>query len=428
MSTIGHLARLWTVKQKARLLEQKKILLIDDNPSVAAALEVAFRIAGYRLDIANSIEETLLQRARHSYDAIILDLNLTAGKSDGHEGLAILARIMTDDPAACVIVLTAHGGIGMAVATMKAGARDFVVKPWSNSSLIKKVETAISQLGPRAESCFASYPGGEGITELLGESPLMTHMRSNLRRIAPTSAGVMITGPSGAGRTLTAMVLHRTSKNACKPPLSIDFREVGASEKLAGAEGNIILRFPELLGEFSQDSLSRSLLPNIRPISIVNDSTALTPNLRRRIATVEIRVPSLSERRGDIPLLARHFVRVAAARFDLPEPVLTEAAKTAISSKDWPDEVRGLALTMERALLLAVDGQIERAHLGLDQKEDLHKSDHIELPSLSFDLQENEKSLVEAALREHGHNISRAAQALGLSRGALYRRMERYGL
>ena len=401
------------------------ILLIDDRPEVASAMEIAFRMAGHGLTVAHKPEAAFSQLARTQFDGIVLDLNFTPGKSDGKEGLACLDRIMADDPGACVVVLTAHGGVRMAVAAMQAGARDFAVKPWNNADLIGKVEAAVDR-GPVTTN--AGAPGAERSTppaRILGESARIEELRQLIRRVGPTMAGITITGPSGAGRMLTALAVHAASADAQNAPLRIDLREAGALDGIEDAAGSVILRYPERLEELAQDRLAR-LLPEIaRPIAIADRIDALTPALRRRIATIELPVPSLAQRRADIPILARHFLNDAAARFGRAVPRLTEAVETALREADWPDEARGLAAEMERAVLLSDDGTIDTGILSIGARCAAAPAEE-NMPR--FDLDRTEKAMIAAALAEHHHNVSHAAKALGLSRGALYRRMERHGL
>ena len=394
------------------------ILLIDDRPEVASAMEIAFRMAGHSLTVVHEPEEAFSQLARSRFDGIVLDLNFTPGKSDGKEGLACLARIMADDPAACVVVLTAHGGVRMAVAAMQAGARDFAVKPWNNVDLIGKVEAAVAREPTVPAAGATAAERTMPPARILGESAPIEELRQLIRRVGPTMAGVAITGPSGAGRMLSALAVHAASADAQNMPLRIDLREEGALDAIGDASGSVILRYP--------DRLAAKLSENIRPIAIVDRPDALTPALRRRIATIEFAVPPLAQRRADIPILARHFVTDAAIRFGRAIPRITEAAETALREADWPGEVRGLAAEMERAVLLCDDGTIDTAALSIGTP--VAASAPAENNAPSFDLDRTEKAMIAAALAEHHHNVSHAAKALGLSRGALYRRMERHGL
>jgi DNA-binding NtrC family response regulator len=401
------------------------ILLIDDNPAVARAMEIAFRMGGHRLETATGPEDAFSRLALRRYDAILLDMNFTAGRSNGDEGLACLARIVADDPGACVVVITAHSGIRIAVTAMQAGARDFVMKPWRNAELVAKVKAAIARGTGQALPAASSVATDDAPSRLLGDSPAMTALRDLIRRVAPTSAGVTVTGPSGSGRTLTALAIFAASRDTGTAPVRIDLRDAAAWASLDTASGTVILRHPGRLDMVAQARLLDRLPPGLRCIAIADSVAPLSPALHRRIATVEVAVPLLAERAGDAVLLARHFARVAADRFGRSEAKLTEAAEAAIRATVWPDEVRGLALAIERAVLLTEDGTIDAAALALP----VHAAIATTLAAdAGFDLSDAEKAVIEAALREHRHNVTHAATALGLSRGALYRRMARYGL
>ena len=405
------------------------ILLIDDNPEVARAAEIAFRMAGHDLERVEGAQAAYSLLAQRSFDAIVLDLNFSPGQSDGSEGLACLERIMADDPAACVVVLTAHGGVRTAVAAMQAGARDFAVKPWSNADLIAKVETAIAREPVPAAALPIPTNEDSAPARLLGESPPMERLRALIRRVGPTPAGVTVTGPEGSGRTIAARAVHAASADAGKEPVQIDLRDPEQWGRMAGADGSLILRHPDRIDELAQDRLLSMLPETCRTIAIARSLAGIGPALLRRIAVMEIPVPPLSSRGDDVVLLAEHFLRIAAERYGRPRPTLSDEAVAAIRGAEWPDEVRGLALTMERALLLA-----ERTEIGPEAIASALPSiiaapqagerDH----AASFDLERTEKAMIEAALREHRHNITHAASALGLSRAALYRRMERHGL
>jgi DNA-binding NtrC family response regulator len=402
----------------------RTILLIDDNPAVFGAMDIAFRMAGHRLDGAKGPEEAMSRLATQRYDAILLDLNFTPGESSGEQGLACLARIIADDPAACVIVLTAHSGIRIAVAAMQAGARDFAMKPWRNADLLARVEGAILR-GAAAAPAFQQSAGAEP-ARLLGDSAAMGRVRALIRRIAPTPAGVTVTGPAGSGRTLAALAIHAASPWATRAPVTIDLRDPAAWASLDTGEGTAILRHPDGLDAFAQDRLAQRLPAGIRCIAIASSVAALSPALQRRLATVEVAMPPLSARGDDAVLLARHFARLAAERFVRPPVRFTDAAVTAIRTAVWPDEVRGLALAIERAVLLSDDGILDTALIA--PAAPIADSAVPTAPDANFALSDAERAMIEAALREHRHNVTQAATALGLSRGALYRRMARYGL
>lgn len=415
----------------------RSILLIDDNDDVARAVEIAFRVVGHSVERADNAQDAYSRLALRRFDAIILDLNFSPGKTDGSEGLACLDRILADDPGACVVLLTAHGGVRIAVAAMQAGARDFAVKPWNNADLIAKVEAAIAR-APVAIAGSAHEAGKAGadraalVTQpasLLGECPPIVALRDLIHRLGPTAAGVTITGPSGSGRSLTALALHAASPHTTQEAIRVDLRDVAQQERLPEMRGTVILRHPDRLDEIAQQRLLTLLPQGARLIAIADDLNLILPALRRQIGVVELKVPPLAERGEDVVLLARHFLRLAAERHGRPLLPLSEGAVDAIRAARWPDEVRGLALATERAVLLA-DGDMigPEAFAAATPAAATATHDRDTRTSARFDLDQTEKALIQAALREYGHNISHAAQALGLSRASLYRRMERHGL
>jgi DNA-binding NtrC family response regulator len=417
--------------------QARAILVIDDNDDVARAVEIAFRMAGHHVERAENAQNAYSRLALRRFDAIILDLNFTPGKTDGSEGLACLDRILADDPGACVVLLTAHGGVRIAVTAMQAGARDFAVKPWNNADLIAKVEAAMAR-APTAHAGPA-HPAGKsgedraGVSPqpavLLGECPAMVALRDLVHRIGPTDAGVTITGPSGSGRSLTALALHAASPHAAQEAARVDLRDAAQWQPLPDMRGTIILRHPDRLDEIAQQRLITMLPHDARLIAIADALEPILPALRRQIAVVELRIPPLAERGEDAVLLARHFLRLAAERHGRPLPPLGEGAQDAIRAARWPDEVRGLALAAERAVLLAQGKAIgPEAFAAATPPTAIAARRDNPAASAKFDLDQTEKALIQAALREYGHNISHAAQALGLSRASLYRRMERHGL
>ena len=415
----------------------RTILLIDDNDDVARAVEIAFRMAGHSVERASTAQDAYSRLALRRFDAIILDLNFTPGKTDGSEGLACLDRILADDPGACVVLLTAHGGLRIAVTAMQAGAREFAVKPWSNADLVAKVEAAIARAPvPNAGAVPAASSAEEARTassaqpaSLLGECPAIAELRDLIHRIGPTDAGVTITGPSGSGRSLAAAALHAASPHAAQDAVEVDLRDASQWERLRDIRGTLILRHPDRLDDIAQQRLLTILPHAARLIAIVDDPERIVPALRRRTAVVELRVPPLAERGEDVVLLARHFLRLAAERHDRPLRPLGNGAEEAIRAARWTDEVRGLALAAERAVLLAEGDTIgPEAFAAATQPSTIAVRDGNPVVPAKFDLDQTEKALIQAALREYGHNISHAAQALGLSRASLYRRMERHGL
>jgi len=415
-------------EQRPGVSSALSILLVDDNPHVAESLGLAIRLAGHALDRADGPEEALSRLAARRYDAVLLDLNYGAGRTDGEEGLALLSRILADDPGARVVVVTAHSGIRIAVEAMRAGARDFVMKPWRNADLLAKLQAAAVAPGDVHGRPVASAAGSmEEPVRLIGESAAMVRMRDLVRRVGPTSAGVVVTGLPGTGRNLVAAALHAASTHAGGPMTRIDLRDPEAWARMGEGVDTLVLRHPDRLGAVEQVRLLDRLPSTARVIAVAAEASAIVPALARRIAAVEIALPPLGQRGEDVLLLLRHFLRLAAGRHDRPVPRLTPAAEAAVLGASWPDQVRGLAAAAERAVLLGEGDAVDVALLVPSAVPVLSPAIH-DAATSRFDLEETERGVIEAALREHHHNITHAASALGLSRGALYRRMERHGL
>jgi DNA-binding NtrC family response regulator len=414
----------------------RTVLLIDDNPEVARAIALAFECANYALDTASTPEEAFSMLARRRYDAILLDLNFTRGQTSGAEGFATLARIMADDPSAAVVVITAHSGIRIAVAAMQAGALDFVMKPWRNADLIERVEAAVAKRERAAASPAAAHPlpasaaptATTGLRRLLGDSPPMAALRDLIRRSAPLAAGVLVSGPSGSGRSLVATLLHEGSPHAEAAANVVDVRDPAAWDPIDRAVGTVVLRHPDLIDGVAQERLAGQIPAGVRPIGIVDSTSPLIPRLRARLGTIELALPPLDGRGNDALLLARHFARDAAARHGRTAAPFTASAEAMILSTRWPDEVRGLQQAIERAILLDDTGVIDAAALAPRLVQAVAAAIPAAAAPLGVSLEESERVMIESALRRHHHNVSHAAAALGLSRQALYRRMERYGL
>ncbi len=396
------------------------ILLVEDDPVVARSTEILFRLSGHRLDIAGDPGSAYSRLARRRYDAILLDMNFAAGRTNGEEGLDCIARIMADDPGARIIVITAHSGIRIAVAAMQAGARDFVMKPWRKDDLLTKCAAIIADRATAGNP----PPRPAGGVMLLGDSPAIAEVRTIVQRVGPTVANIAVTGRPGSGRTLTALAVHAASPDAGEPPIRIDLRDAEQWSLLAQPRGTVLLRHADRLDLVAQARLLDRLPPGLRCLSIADSLAPLSPALRRRLCTLEIAVPPLGTRQGDAVILARHFAQMAGETYGGREARLSPAAEAIIAATDWPDEVRGLSAAIERAVLLSDDGMIDAAAI-LPAP---HGATTGETGTPTFRLDDAEKLMIEAALKEHRHNISRAAAALGLSRGTLYRRMAQHGL
>ena len=450
-------------------------IVVDDDPDIALAARLALRDLFETVTPLAAPEELEAVLKRESPDAILLDLNFERGATDGREGLDYLAKIMAIDPDSAVVIITAHGAVSIAVEAIKRGASDFVAKPWSNERLAATVRSAAalrrSKIEARVERERSSELGQINVadTPLLGDSEAMRRVRQLIERAAPTDANVLILGENGTGKEIVAREIHRQSRRSGNPMVAIDlgataeslfeselFGHVkgaftGASSdrlgRLKAADkstlfldeiGNLPLHMqPKLLTALEQ----REVLPvgankavpiDVRVVAATNlsaeklgDENRFRQDLLFRLNTIEIQLPPLRARRDDIPLLLEHYLALYARKYDRPVRTLGGETLDVLVTYDWPGNVRALRHAAERAVILA-DGDSYR----LEDFPLPSRPETAAMPALgsSLNLDQLEKQMIERALRMHHFNISLAAGELGLSRGALYRRMEKHGL
>jgi len=448
-------------------------VVVDDDPDIALAARLALRDMFERVETLRSPAELLPLLKRESPDAILLDLNFERGATNGREGLDFLGRIMEQEPDAAVVIITAHGAVSVAVEALKAGASDFVAKPWSNERLAATVRSAAalrrSRIDARTERGRASELAPSTDTPLLGKSPAMERVRTLIGRAAPTDANVLILGENGTGKEIVAREIHRLSRRSIHPMVSVD---LGATAEtlfeselfghikgsFTGAEGDRIGRLkaadkstlfldeignlplhlqPKLLTALEQREVvpvgaNKPIPIDVRVVAATNASADVLADEKRfrqdllfRLNTIEIELPPLRDRREDVPVLLDHYLSLYARKYDKPERELPSHVLDVLVRHDWPGNVRALRHAAERAVIMA-DG--DRYHI-----DDFPLPQRSEAASLavvgdSLNLDQLEKQMIERALRLHHFNVSLAASELGLSRGALYRRMEKHGL
>jgi DNA-binding NtrC family response regulator len=449
-------------------------VVVDDDPDITLAARLALRDMFDRVETLSSPSDLLPLLARESPDAILLDLNFERARTDSQEGLETLGKIMAIDPDAAVVIITAHGGVSVAVEAIKAGASDFVAKPWSNERLEATVRSAAAlrrtRLDARIERGRSSELAYAPETPLLGESASLERVRKLIERAAPTDANVLILGENGTGKEIVAREIHRLSRRSDRPMVSVDLGATsetlfeselfghakgaftGASGermgRLKAADGstlfldeigNLPLHLqPKLLTALEQREVvpvgaNKPIPIDVRVIAATNvssdrlsDESRFRQDLLFRLNTIEIELPPLRQRREDIPILLDHYLRLYERKYDRPERSLPPPVLQALIGHDWPGNVRALRHAAERAVIMA--------------EGDRYRSDDFPLPRRSapgaiapdaletLNLDQLEKQMIERALRMHHFNISLAASELGLSRGALYRRMEKHGL
>ncbi len=448
-------------------------VVCDDDPDIALAAKLALRGMFKEIETLASPRELQNFISARSPDAILLDLNFERAATDGSEGLDYLGRIMTADPEAAVVLITAHGAVSVAVEAIKRGASDFVAKPWSNERLAATVRSAAAlrqtRLEARLERGRSSELGHNGETPLLGDSEAMERVRTLIDRAAPTDANVLILGENGTGKEIVAREIHRKSRRNDQPMLSIDLGATaeslfeselfghtkgaftGASGdrmgRLKAADqstlfldeiGNLPLHLqPKLLTALEQRQVvpvgsNRPVTIDVRVVAATNltadrltDETRFRQDLLFRLNTIEIHLPPLRARRDDIPLLLEHYLRLYERKYERPERLVPADVMESLIKHDWPGNVRALRHAAERAVIMA-DGTAYRLDdFPLPQR---HEGAALSLAPGSLNLDQLERQMIERALRMHHFNISLAASELGLSRGALYRRMEKHGL
>jgi DNA-binding NtrC family response regulator len=448
---------------------------VDDDPDIALAARLALREMFERIETLSSPADLMSLLKRESPDAILLDLNFQRSATDGREGLTFLGKIMEQDPDAAVVIITAHGAVSVAVEAIKRGASDFVAKPWSNERLTATVRSAAalrrSKIDARLERSRASELAHGSETPLIGQSDSMERVRRLIERAAPTDANVLILGENGTGKEIVAREIHRLSQRSGHPMVAIDlgattetifeselFGHVkGAFTGAAGERigrlkaadhstlfldevGNLPLHLqPKLLTALEQRKVvpvgaNRPVDIDVRVVAATNlsaeqlaDEKRFRQDLLFRLNTIEIHLPPLRARREDIPLLLDHYLALFARKYDRPGRAVPAAALEVLVRHDWPGNVRALRHAAERAVIMA-DGDLYRTEdFTLPARPDATAVPAPEVGS-TLNLDQFEKQMIERALRMHHFNISLAANELGLSRGALYRRMEKHGL
>ena len=406
----------------------------------------------------------------HDYDVLLIDLNYTRDTTSGQEGLYLLARIREFDPRLPVIVMTAWGNIDLAVESIKRGARDFVQKPWENEHLVSliRVHAELQQALRRARQLELENRllRAEGMPEFVAGAPSMQPVLELIAQVGPSDANVLITGEHGTGKEIVAKLLHSASPRARMALVAVnagglpegtfeseifghvkgaftDARtdRIGRFELANGGTlfldeiANVPLRQQAKLlrvletGELERVGSSQTRRVDVRILSATNaqlPEEAKAGNFREdllfRINTVEIHLPALRERREDIPLLAQHFLGRNRTRYRKQISGFSPAAMQQLMQYTWPGNVRELEHTVERAVLLCRGGEIDPANLAIS-------SGRAATPSFeNMSIDEVEALLIRKVMRRCDGNISQAAEALGLSRAALYRRIEKYGL
>ncbi len=434
-----------------------RILVLDDDPDVGIAARLLLRRRFGTVELIENPAELMESLARCKPDVLLLDMNFTPGRTNGEEGLALLRRVLARPDAPAVVMMTAYAEVDLAVQAVKLGAFDFITKPWDNERLSATVAAAAASRAPRETA---------GDSPLLGISRPMVELRRLIASVGPTEANVLILGEMGAGKELVAQALHQASKRAAGPFLAVDMGSLPdglfESELFGHRRGSFTDARSERAGRFQAARGGTLLLDEIGNVGLAQQARLLTvlerrqvtplgadqpepvdvrvlsatnldeaalfdagrfrPDLLYRLNTIVLRVPRLRDRREDIPLLARHYLAAYASQYGKPARPLSEEAEAALQRHDWPGNVRALRHACERAVILSTGAHFEAGDFALTQQ-----TARSEAPRIA-PLLERERAAVEEALRQAQGNISETARLLGLSRAALYRRLDKHGL
>jgi DNA-binding NtrC family response regulator len=449
----------------------KSILIVDDQADVQEALRLLLKGEGYRTQVVSSPKGAIEAFEKTEFDLMLMDLNYTRDTTSGEEGLELLSKVRSLESAVPVVVMTAWGSVELAVEAMRRGARDFIEKPWDNARVLAIVRTQLElrEALLRNEKAEAEnlLLRGDASRELIGKSPAMQPVLEVIARVGPADVNVLITGENGTGKGLVAQKLHASSPRSAKPLVTINMG--GLSEGVFESEmfghvkgaftdaktdrlgrfelaeggtlfldeiGNVplaqqtkLLRVLET-GEFERVGSSKTKKVDVRLIAATNSDLKaevaagrFRQDLYFRLNTIEIHVPPLRERREDILDLARFFFRRHCGNYHKRLDGFDRGAERALLDHSWPGNVRELSHAVERGVLMARGKAVEARDLGLQA------GGGSEAPRLEdMSIEDVERFLIQKTLARCDGNARKAAEALGLSRSAFYRRLEKYKL
>ncbi|MCK4346132.1 MAG: sigma-54-dependent Fis family transcriptional regulator [Bacteroidales bacterium] len=454
-------------------MTEGKILIVDDDPYIILSLQTLLEQHYSFVQAISDPEEITGLITQDSFDVILLDMNFKLGDTSGREGIKWLKKILKIDPETNVVIITAYGGIHTAVKAMKAGAIDFIVKPWQNEKILSTTSAAfklslskkkVTKLKSRQRILSSTID--TQFAEIIGHSPAIRKVFDDISKVARTEANIFILGENGTGKELVARALHRKSARAEEVFISVDLGSITESlfesELFGHVKGAFTDAREDRAGRFEAASCGTLFLDEVgnlplslqvkllsvlenRKIIRVGSNKAIDVDIRLicatnqnvkemiadgifrqdllyRINTVEISLPPLRDRIEDIPQLANYFLDKYSKKYRKPELILPKQVIKKLQRFNWPGNIREFQHAIERAVILSDGKKLETEDfkfLSNDKKE--------EIPFDKYNLENLEKWAILNCLEKHGGNVTKAATELGLTRGALYRRIEKYG-
>lgn len=461
------------------LMEQKhgKILIVDDNEDLLKAAKMHLKRHFAQVDIEKNPEAIPALMNNEDYDVILLDMNFTKDVSSGSEGYYWLEKILEIDPSSVVVLITAYGDVQMAVKAIKAGATDFVLKPWENEKLLATLFSSMRLRESRDEVQTLKIKNQEinqaindKYSEIIGQSQPMQRIFQTIDRVAHTDANVLILGENGTGKELIARAIHRNSARKHESFVSVDLGSITEtlfeSELFGHKKGSFTDAKEDRPGRFELANGGTLFLDEIGNLSMPLQAKLLTviqnrkvsrvgankdtsidirlicatnmplydmvkenrfrQDLLYRINTIEVQIPSLRERIEDIPLLANHFLKHYATKYGKSVSKVSEASITRMSKHPWPGNIRELQHALERAIILSNSSVLQPEDFNFTVNPGKENDQQLNLDQ--YNLEEVEKLLIRKVLKKYNGNITQAATELGLTRSSLYRRLEKYGL
>ena len=460
-------------------MDQKigKILIVDDNEDLLKAAKMYLKRHFGQVDTEKNPETIPALMTNEDYDVVLLDMNFTKDVSSGSEGYYWLDRILKIDPSAVVVLITAYGDVQMAVKAIKAGATDFVLKPWENEKLLAtlfssmKLRQSLDEVETlKIKNQEINLAINEKYKEIIGQSTAMQRIFQTIDRVAHTDANVLILGENGTGKELVARAIHANSSRKNETFATVDLGSITEtlfeSELFGHKKGSFTDAKEDRAGRFELanngtlflDEIGNLSMPlqaklltaiqnrrvsrvgsgkdtpiNIRLICATNmplyemvKENRFRQDLLYRINTIEIEIPPLRERLEDIPLLSNHFLKQYAQRYGKSITKMSEAAMTRMSKHPWPGNIRELQHAIERAVILSNSSVLQPEDFNFNVPTGKETDQQLSLDQ--YNLDEVEKLLIRKVLKKYNGNITQAAAELGLTRSSLYRRLEKHGL